>query len=92
MIHSGQPVRDFIDIATRHVLLRQGVLGIKVKIMKDPAAQRTGPKSLPDYVKVTEPKDDVPVEEPYARVYKAAPEEPVAEEAAAPAEAAPVEA
>ncbi|GMG19504.1 unnamed protein product [Ambrosiozyma monospora] len=95
MIHSGQPVRDFIDVATRHVLLRQGVLGIKVKIMKDPAAQRTGPKSLPDYVKVTEPKDDVPVEEPYARVYKAV-EEPVAEAtdaaAAAPAEAAPVEA
>merc|ERR1712098_513968 len=33
MIHSGQPAKDFIDSATRHVLLRQGVLGIKVKIM-----------------------------------------------------------
>merc|ERR1712093_565235 len=31
MIHSGQPAKDFIDSATRHVLLRQGVLGIKVK-------------------------------------------------------------
>ncbi len=34
MIHSGQPAKDFIDHATRHVLLRQGVLGIKVKIMR----------------------------------------------------------
>ena len=30
MIASGQPVNDFIDSAGRHVLLRQGVLGIKV--------------------------------------------------------------
>lgn len=34
MIHSGQPAKEFIDSATRHVLLRQGVLGIKVKIMR----------------------------------------------------------
>merc|ERR1712144_81057 len=33
MIHSGQPAKDFIDSAVRHVLLRQGVLGIKVNIM-----------------------------------------------------------
>ena len=32
MIHSGQPSRDFVDHAVRHVLLRQGVLGIKVKM------------------------------------------------------------
>ena len=32
MIHSGQPAKEFIDSATRHVLLRQGVLGIKVKM------------------------------------------------------------
>ena len=34
MIHSGQPIRDYVDTAIRHVMLRQGVLGIKVKIMK----------------------------------------------------------
>src|SRR3954470_1827742 len=33
MIHSGQPIRDYVDTAIRHVMLRQGVLGIKVKIM-----------------------------------------------------------
>lgn len=32
MIHSGQPAKDFVDTAVRHVLLRQGVLGIKVKM------------------------------------------------------------
>ena len=31
MISSGQPVHDYIDSAVRHVLLRQGVLGIKVR-------------------------------------------------------------
>ncbi|KAN0116041.1 hypothetical protein V8E52_006347, partial [Russula decolorans] len=31
IIHSGQPARDFIDYAVRHVLLHLGVLGIKVK-------------------------------------------------------------
>jgi hypothetical protein len=30
MISSGQPVNDYIDGAVRHVMLRQGVLGIKV--------------------------------------------------------------
>ena len=30
MVSSGNPTRDYIDSAIRHVLLRQGVLGIKV--------------------------------------------------------------
>jgi len=30
MISSGNPVHDYIDGAVRHVMLRQGVLGIKV--------------------------------------------------------------
>ncbi|KAF9285325.1 40S ribosomal protein S3, partial [Mortierella alpina] len=29
MIHSGQPTKDFVDTAVRHVLLRQGVLGVR---------------------------------------------------------------
>ena len=32
MISSGQPVNDYIDAAVRHVMLRQGVLGIKVRM------------------------------------------------------------
>ena len=31
MIHSGDPCNDYVDTACRHVLLRQGVLGIKVR-------------------------------------------------------------
>lgn len=38
MISSGQPVNDYIDSAVRHVLLRQGVLGIKVPISAHTAA------------------------------------------------------
>jgi small subunit ribosomal protein S3e len=63
MIHSGQPARDFVDEAVRHVLLRQGVLGIKVKIMKswDPEG-RLGPKKpLPDAVLILEPKEEAAV-------------------------------
>merc|ERR1711957_972729 len=32
-ISPGQPKKDFIDLAVRHVELRQGILGLKVKIM-----------------------------------------------------------
>uniref|UniRef100_A0A8C6XC16 DNA-(apurinic or apyrimidinic site) lyase n=1 Tax=Naja naja TaxID=35670 RepID=A0A8C6XC16_NAJNA len=42
MIHSGDPVNYYVDTAVRHVLLRQGVLGIKVKIMLpwDPSGKK----------------------------------------------------
>lgn len=60
LIHSGQPSKDYVDYAVRHVLLRQGVLGLKVKIMKnwDPQGV-TGPKHpLPDAVTILDPKED----------------------------------
>lgn len=76
MIHSGQPTKDFIDSAIRHVLMRQGVLGIKVKIMRDPARNRFGPKALPDNVRVSEYKDeDEVVPAPSVKVYRKAEEE-----------------
>ena len=28
MIHSGRPKEEFIDVAVRHVLMRQGMMGI----------------------------------------------------------------
>ena len=61
MIHSGNPAEEYVDTAVRHVLLRQGVLGIKVKIMlpHDPSG-KTGPKTpLPDHVTIVEPKEEV---------------------------------
>jgi small subunit ribosomal protein S3e len=58
MIHSGQPAKDFIDSAVRHVKMRQGVLGVKVKIMRDTDPEgKTGPKKpLPDSVTILDPK------------------------------------
>ncbi|KAF1833480.1 ribosomal protein S3 [Decorospora gaudefroyi] len=73
MIHSGQPAKDFIDHATRHVLLRQGVLGIKVKIMRgsDPEGKAGPSKSLPDAVTIIEPKEEQPVVQPMSQDYGA---------------------
>uniref|UniRef100_A0A4X1T994 40S ribosomal protein S3 n=1 Tax=Sus scrofa TaxID=9823 RepID=A0A4X1T994_PIG len=67
MIHRGDPVSYYVNTAMPHVLLRQGVLlrlgvlGIKVKIMLpwDPTG-KTGPKKpLPDHVSIVEPKDEI---------------------------------
>lgn len=73
MIHSGQPANDFIDHATRHVLLRQGVLGIKVKIMRgsDPEGKSGPQKSLPDSVTIIEPKEESSVVQPSSQDYGA---------------------
>jgi len=66
MIHSGQPIRDYVDTAIRHVMLRQGVLGIKVKIMKDQdPTGKTGPKNpLPDMVHISDAKEEPPITQP----------------------------
>jgi small subunit ribosomal protein S3e len=68
MIHSGDPVNDYIDAAVRHVLLRQGVLGIRVKIMLpwDPSGKIGPKKPLPDHVQIVEPKEEIRVEAPYS--------------------------
>ncbi|KAJ3211596.1 40S ribosomal protein S3 [Clydaea vesicula] len=63
MIHSGQPCRDFLDQAVRHINMRQGVLGVKVKIMleSDPSGKAGPKKPLPDNVTILDPKEDEPV-------------------------------
>ncbi|KAL7189191.1 hypothetical protein ACSBR1_038951 [Camellia fascicularis] len=60
MISSGQPVNEYIDSAVRHVLLRQGVLGIKVKIMLDwdPKGKQGLETPLPDLVTIHTPKEE----------------------------------
>merc|ERR1712179_748670 len=60
LISTGEPKKHYIESACRHVLMRQGVLGIRVKIMlaHDPDG-RMGPKlPMPDAVIVHEPKPD----------------------------------
>jgi len=60
MVKSGDAVNYYVDAAVRHILLKQGVLGIKVKIMlaHDPAG-KTGPKrQLSDVIDIQDPKDE----------------------------------
>ncbi|KAJ1785615.1 40S ribosomal protein S3 [Coemansia sp. RSA 2399] len=95
MLHSGRPAEEFIDSAVRHVEMKQGVLGIKVKIMLDhDPTGRLGPKNpLPDVITIldNDGKDEVSVDAPSSESKIAAePAAPAAE--AAPVAAAPAEA
>ena len=57
MIKSGQSAREYVDKAVRHVLLRQGAIGIKVSIMRDEEhATVTNAHPFADIVKIIEPK------------------------------------
>ncbi|KAH3756797.1 40S ribosomal protein S3 family protein [Pelomyxa schiedti] len=59
MIKSGFPSKIYRDCAVRHVLLRQGTLGIKISIMLpfDPQG-KMGPKiPQPDMIRIKEPKE-----------------------------------
>merc|ERR1712183_18361 len=78
MIHSGDPCNDYVDTACRHVLLRQGVLGIKVKIMLpwDPQGKCGPRKPLPDHVSIVEPKDEVLPPNPYSETKMQKPDAP----------------
>ncbi|XP_044867481.1 40S ribosomal protein S3-like [Mauremys mutica] len=61
MIHSGDPVNYDVNTAVHHVLLRHGVLGIKVKIALpwDPSGKIGPQKPLPDHVSIVEPKEEI---------------------------------
>jgi len=61
LISTGEPKNLYLAEATRHVLMRQGVLGIKVRIMlaHDPEG-KMGPKTpMPDQITIHEPKEHV---------------------------------
>merc|ERR1711944_103869 len=77
MIHSGDPCNEYVNAACRHVLLRQGVLGIKVKIMLpfDPTG-KTGPKKpLPDNVSIVEPKEETLPPNPFSETKAVKPDQ-----------------
>lgn len=75
MIHSGEPCNDYIDHAVRCVKLKQGVLGIRVKIMLpwDPQGKMGPRKPLPDHVSIVEPKEDMVIAQPYSEAKTAKP-------------------
>jgi ribosomal protein uS3 len=61
MIKTGQAYNDYVETAVRHVMMRQGVLGVKVAIMlpHDPKGI-LGPKTLlSDVITILEPKEEV---------------------------------
>eukprot|EP01054_Gregarina_sp_Poly1_P004012 Gregarina_sp_Poly_1__4011@NODE_2210_length_2482_cov_261_133333_g1425_i0_p2_GENE_NODE_2210_length_2482_cov_261_133333_g1425_i0NODE_2210_length_2482_cov_261_133333_g1425_i0_p2_ORF_typecomplete_len262_score40_95Ribosomal_S3_C/PF00189_20/4_8e03Ribosomal_S3_C/PF00189_20/6_9e28KH_2/PF07650_17/1_7e09_NODE_2210_length_2482_cov_261_133333_g1425_i015982383 len=85
MIAKGHPAKLYIDQAIRSVQMRQGVLGVRVKIMlpHDPEGLQ-GPKiPIPDTVVVIEPKmslSGVPSKfyvTPYGEAEKTQPAQPV---------------
>ena len=58
-VSTGQPKYDFIDKAVRSVELRQGVLGLKVKIMQGvEIGHGATRKVMPDFIKIHEPKEE----------------------------------
>merc|ERR1712176_1362050 len=60
LISTGEPKKHYISEAVRHVAMRQGMLGVKVKIMlaHDPEGRMGAKMPLPDNVIVHEPKED----------------------------------
>lgn len=61
MVKTGHSAVVFQDYATRHVMMRQGMMGVRVRIMlpHDPEG-RLGPKTrLADVVDILQPKEDV---------------------------------
>ncbi|GCC27158.1 hypothetical protein chiPu_0005580 [Chiloscyllium punctatum] len=54
-------MNHYVDTAVRHVLLRQGVLGIKVKVVLpcDPGSKIGPKKPLPDHVSIVEHKEEI---------------------------------
>jgi len=65
MIHSGQPQKDYVDVAVRHVFFKQGIMGVKVKIMlpHDPTGKFGVKIPYADQVIIREPKSDEKDEE-----------------------------
>eukprot|EP00310_Coccolithus_braarudii_P014133 CAMPEP_0183352146 /NCGR_PEP_ID=MMETSP0164_2-20130417/27819_1 /TAXON_ID=221442 /ORGANISM="Coccolithus pelagicus ssp braarudi, Strain PLY182g" /LENGTH=254 /DNA_ID=CAMNT_0025524509 /DNA_START=89 /DNA_END=853 /DNA_ORIENTATION=+ len=61
MIKSGEAAKHYVDSATRHLNLKQGVIGIKVNIMMpyDASGKNGVAMKQPDVIQVYEPKEEV---------------------------------
>merc|ERR1711976_135397 len=60
LMSTGQPKKDFVDTAIRHCFFKQGIIGVKVKIMMphDPTGKKGVKKQIPDHVVINPPKDE----------------------------------
>merc|ERR1711963_872914 len=65
-ISTGDPKNYYIQESVRHVLMRQGVLGVKVRIMLgyDPEGERGTSRQMPDKIIIHEPKEAVVPQQP----------------------------
>merc|ERR1712070_1291437 len=63
LISTGEPKKHYISEAVRHVNMRQGMLGVKVKIMlaHDPEGKMGAKMPLPDNIIIHEPKEEAPL-------------------------------
>jgi len=63
MVKSGNAVNLYVDEAIRHLLLKQGILGIKVRIMlpHDPTGKQGVATNLSDVITIKEPKTEEPM-------------------------------
>ena len=61
MVKTGDANRECVDTAVRHVMMRQGVLGVKVSIMlpHDPTGKMGTKRNLDDVVTILEPKEEI---------------------------------
>lgn len=59
LISTGQPRLDYVDEAVRHVFFKQGIMGVKVKIMQDhdPSGKFGVKIPFPDRVEISDPKE-----------------------------------
>ncbi len=60
MIKSGRAKEEYVDRAVRHILMRQGVLGVTVSIMLDhDPSGKEGPKApLSDVITILDLKEE----------------------------------
>jgi small subunit ribosomal protein S3e len=58
MVKSGNSAREYNDYATRHIMMRQGIMGCRVKIMQpyDPEGKNGIKAKLADGVTILDPE------------------------------------
>jgi len=86
MVKSGHAVNMYVDEAVRHLLLKQGILGIKVRIMLPHDEEgKLGPATnLSDVITIRDPKFEEPLNVPPKQGFAQQMENPVQNQQQAP--------
>ena len=66
MVKTGNSAVEYTDYCTRHIMMRQGIMGCRVKIMlpSDPTGKEGVKAKLADLVEIMQPKADAPPPQP----------------------------